>query len=407
MKEVLHISDVVKANISGDWGEDSNIDNSLIEVACVRGADINDVNGCNFKDIPIRYITKTSLANKCIQAGDIIIEKSGGAPNQSTGRVAYISRECKEAHSKLVCSNFCEAFSVKSDWDSKYIFYYLQFIYNAGAFFNFEGKTSGIRNLDVEQAFRAIPIKKLDIELQRKAAEVLTSIDKKIALNNRISADFESLARLIYNYWFVQFDFPDANGKPYKSAGGKMVYNEKLKREIPEGWEVKKIEDILGRVKTTPKLVTDEYLENGKYPIIDQTVDVYFAGFTDREEAVVQQYPVVVFGDHSCAVKYVDFPFVRGADGTQILISNDKRISTEYLYFAVQDVKMIEGYARHFSFLKESLIIVPEQSVATAFKDMAQNWFKSITQHRFESLSLTRQRDELLPLLMNGQVTVE
>lgn len=246
-----------------------------------------------------------------------------------------------------------------------------------------------------------------NIEVQTKIATVLSHLDKKIELNRKINLNLEALARLVYNYWFVQFDFPDANGKPYKSSGGKMVYNEKLKREIPEGWEVMKIEDILGRVKTTPKLVTDEYLENGKYPIIDQTVDVYFAGFTDREDAVLHQYPVVVFGDHSCAVKYVDFPFVRGADGTQILISNDKRISTEYLYFAVQDIKMIEGYARHFSFLKESLIIVPEQSVATAFKDMAQNWFKSITQHRFESLSLTRQRDELLPLLMNGQVTIK
>lgn len=252
-----------------------------------------------------------------------------------------------------------------------------------------------------------IKIELPSLEEQKSIASILTKYDSKIELNRQINANLEALARLVYNYWFVQFDFPDANGKPYKSSGGEMVYNPQLKREIPKGWEVKKIQDVLGRVETTPKLVTDEYLGNGKYPIIDQTVDVYFAGFTDREDAVLHQYPVVVFGDHSCAVKYVDFPFVRGADGTQIMISNDKKISTEYLYFAVQDVKMIEGYARHYSFLKESLIIVPEQSVATAFKDMAQNWFKSITQHRFESLSLTRQRDELLPLLMNGQVTIK
>ena len=245
------------------------------------------------------------------------------------------------------------------------------------------------------------------IEEQREIGKFLADLDEKIYTNRQINANLEALARQFYNFWFVQFDFPDANGKPCKSSGGEMVYNSQLKREIPKGWEVKKIGDILGRVKTTPKLVTNEYLEKGEYPIIDQTVDVYFAGFTDREDAVLDQYPVVVFGDHSCAVKYVNFPFVRGADGTQILSPNDTRISTEYLYFAVQDVKMIEGYARHFSFLKESLIIVPDQSVATAFKDMAQNWFKSITQHRMESLSLTRQRDELLPLLMNGQVTVE
>ena len=214
------------------------------------------------------------------------------------------------------------------------------------------------------------------------------------------------MAKQLYDYWFVQFDFPDENGKPYKSSGGKMVWNEKLKREIPGGWEVTNIGSILDKVFITPRLSTDEYLPSGTYPIIDQATDVYYAGFTEREEAVVNQYPAVVFGDHSCAVKYVNFPFVRGADGTQVILSKDSNIPIEYLYYAMKCVKIGKGYARHFSFLKEQPVIVPSEKEVKDFEDTAQTFFEQITRNRKEILSLTKQRDELLPLLMNGQVSV-
>ncbi|RSI69723.1 EcoKI restriction-modification system protein HsdS [Streptococcus oralis] len=77
-----------------------------------------------------------------------------------------------------------------------------------------------------------------DIDIQNKIADILTSIDKKIQINNQINQELEAMAKTLYEYWFVQFDFPDQNGKPYKSSGGKMVYNPELKREIPEGWGV-------------------------------------------------------------------------------------------------------------------------------------------------------------------------
>ena len=214
------------------------------------------------------------------------------------------------------------------------------------------------------------------------------------------------MAKQLYDYWFVQFDFPDENGRPYKSSGGKMVWNDKIKREIPESWDSIKIGNVLGKVESTPRLSTDEYLSDGAYPIIDQTTDLYYAGFTNRDDATVNQYPVVVFGDHSCAVKYVNFPFVRGADGTQIIVSNNPNVSIEYLYFAVKDIKIAKGYARHFSFLKEQLIIIPSKIIAKKFEGIVQNLMEQITQNRKENLTLTAQRDKLLPLLMSGQVSV-
>ena len=214
------------------------------------------------------------------------------------------------------------------------------------------------------------------------------------------------MAKQLYDYWFVQFDFPDENGRPYKSSGGKMVWNATLKRNIPDGWKVANIRRVLDKVITTPRVSTAEYLLSGSYPVIDQTSDVYCAGFTERQDAVVNQYPAVVFGDHSCAVKYVNFPFARGADGTQVILSKEKNVSIEYLYYVVKDVKIRKGYARHFSFLKEHPIILPSETEAKKFQGTVQILFEQITRNRKENLSLTKLRDELLPLLMNGQVSV-
>jgi type I restriction enzyme S subunit len=103
-----------------------------------------------------------------------------------------------------------------------------------------------------------------DIDEQKNVAKLLSSIDAKIELNDRINAELESMAKTLYDYWFVQFDFPNANGKPYKTSGGKMVYNAKLKREIPEEWMVVKLKNI---AKTgsggTPLRVRTEYYDNG------------------------------------------------------------------------------------------------------------------------------------------------
>lgn len=183
-----------------------------------------------------------------------------------------------------------------------------------------------------------------------------------------------------------------------------MVWNEELKREIPVGWRLETIGNVLGKINNTPRLMTEEYNKYGTYPIIDQSSDNYYAGFTERQEALLNQYPVVVFGDHSCSVKYVNFPFCRGADGTQIMYPKDESVSAEYLYFAVKGVKISQGYARHYSFLKGSLIILPQIQVANMFHEFASGLFTMIRENRLQVLELQKQRDAMLPLLMNGQI---
>ena len=217
------ISDIIETYISGDWGDDEPTEDTSCPVSCIRGADIVPIYNSEYNNIPLRYISEKSLSNRALQEGDIVIEKSGGSPTQSTGRVVYISKELLEEKQDIVCSNFCAAFRIKPEWDAKYVYYYLQHVYNAGVFFNFEGKTSGLKNLIMDTAFKSITIKKIAIETQRSIATVLSTIESKMAANRAINHYLEAMAKQLYDYWFVQFDFPDANGNPYKSSGGKLV----------------------------------------------------------------------------------------------------------------------------------------------------------------------------------------
>ena len=315
---------------------------------------------------------------------------------------------CIDNHdaNKICSTEFLPLVVDETKVDYNYCYYLLvsEFITNylCGQNTNTSGSHKRIDPTD----FLNIKISLPRLDEQRRIGQILSSIDQKIALNRAINDNLEAMAKQLYDYWFVQFDFPNEEGKPYKSSGGKMVWNDKLKCEIPEGWEVVSIGDTLDKVQNTPRLMTNEYMPNGQYPIIDQTVNVYYAGFTDREDAVSCQYPAVVFGDHSCAVKYINFPFVRGADGTQIMLSKDDRISVEYLYFATKNIPLREGYARHYSILKESYIIAPTIYIAKLYQKLAVKQFELITSNRKEIIELSKQRDELLPLLMNGQVSV-
>lgn len=183
----MKIIDSIDCFIPGDWGNETLSEEAPCKVSCIRGADIVPIENNDFSHIPTRYISQQSFDTKCLQAGDIIVEKSGGSPTQSTGRVTFVSQELIDTVGSVVCSNFCVAFRAKQDWNPLYIYYYLQHVYNNGVFFNFEGKTSGIKNLQLEAAYNAIPIEDVDKAIQDSIAAVLDSIQKKITINRQIN----------------------------------------------------------------------------------------------------------------------------------------------------------------------------------------------------------------------------
>ena len=248
----------------------------------------------------------------------------------------------------------------------------------------------------------------LEIDEQIKIGKLLKSIDQKIQINNQINQELEAMAKTLYDYWFVQFDFPDQNGKPYKSSGGQMVYNPELKREIPEGWGVESVGNLLDKVTKAEKIENNSIEFIGEIPVIDQS-QKFIAGFTNNENALLQaQDGHVIFGDHTRVVKYINFDYARGADGTQVLISNNENISNVLLYHMIEDFDLSNyGYARHFKFLKEKTVIVPDKEVSSKFETQANVIYEKIKNNIFENQELTQLRDWLLPMLMNGQVKVE
>lgn len=248
----------------------------------------------------------------------------------------------------------------------------------------------------------------LEIGEQIKIGKLLKSIDQKIQINDQINQELEAMAKTLYDYWFVQFDFPDQNGKPYKSSGGKMVYHPELKREIPEGWGVESVGNLLDKVTKAEKIENNSIEFVGRIPVIDQS-QKYIAGFTNNQNSLIQpQNGHVIFGDHTRVVKFINFDYARGADGTQVLISNNENISNILLYHMIEDFDLSNyGYARHFKFLKEKLVIVPDKKISLQFANKADVIYKKIRNNIFENQELTQLRDWLLPMLMNGQVKVE
>ena len=131
----------------------------------------------------------------------------------------------------------------KSKCIPKYLLYTLMSEYVQVQIRRINQTGSIVSNLNIS-SLKKLKIPLHNFEEQRKIANILSAIDDKIQINNQINQELEAMAKTLYDYWFVQFDFPDQNGKPYKSSGGKLVYNQDLKREIPEGWGVEKLGDI-------------------------------------------------------------------------------------------------------------------------------------------------------------------
>ena len=289
--------------------------------------------------------------------------------------------------------------------DGKYLnaFMHTQYIQK---YFENNASGSGQRYTLSNDTISNIPVLLPPMEVQRTIGKLLADLDRKIELNRQINDNLEAMAKQLYDYWFVHFDFPNEEGKPYKSSGGAMVWNDKLKREIPQGWSTLPISAILDKYPTTKRYETKEYLSQGKYPIIDQG-DTYIVGYTNEDDNLLTRHPAVLFGDHSTKVKFLDFDFARGADGTQILYSSNDAVSQYYLYLAVSTLQIPNpGYSRHFKYLKELPIVIPSLSIAIKFANIAKPLFKKWTNNIFNNIALTKQRDELLPLLMNGQASV-
>ena len=195
--EVKKISSQIKENIGGDWGKEEPESNYQLKVSCCRGADL-----VSMTDLPTRYILNSN-SYKLLEEDDMIVEISGGSPTQATGRCVLISKEILNSfNNKLICSNFCQALSI-SDKDYVSYFYYMwKMFYNSDVFFNFEGKTSGIKNFQYD-TFVAEKWYFPPKDLAKKFKEIVSqNYMKKCALdkeNKHLAALRDELLPLLMN----------------------------------------------------------------------------------------------------------------------------------------------------------------------------------------------------------------
>lgn len=222
------------------------------------------ITASNEKDFMIATASDAAIDKFALHKGDVAITKDSETRND-IGVATYISEELDNVllgyHCILIHPN--EEIVL-----GKYLNVVLHSSY-AQKYFEANASGSGQRYTLTDTLVKEMPIPLPDINMQRKIGDIPSYIDRKIENNNKINAELESMAKTIYDYWFLQFEFPNEEGKPYKSSGGKMVWNEELKREIPEGWECKTIKDIENNIITgkTPSSKVPEYY-NGDIPFI-------------------------------------------------------------------------------------------------------------------------------------------
>ncbi|KAB4534277.1 restriction endonuclease subunit S [Bacteroides thetaiotaomicron] len=423
----MKIIDTIDCFIPGDWGNETLSEEAPCKVSCIRGADIVPIENNDFSHIPTRYISQQSFDTKCLQAGDIIVEKSGGSPTQSTGRVSFISQELIDTVGSVVCSNFCVAFRVKQKWNPLYIYYYLQHVYNNGVFFNFEGKTSGIKNLQLEAAYNAVPIEEVNKATQDSVVSVLDSIQKKMTINRQINQNLEALAKQLYDYWFVQFDFPNEEGKPYKSSGGAMAWNEKLKRDIPASWKTVVVDDVAEVFNgATPSTgdeqnyggdivwITPKDLSDQKQKFVYQGErNISQAGYDSCSTHLLPINTVLMSSRAPIGLLAIAKKELCTNQGFKSFVPKEDRIAT-YLYYYLQfHIKQIEQLGTGTTFKevsREDVLKFPILKPKDTILDLWEKRVSALNDRQLElqkeNENLSKQRDELLPLLMNGQVSL-
>jgi len=272
------------------------------------------------------------------------------------------------------------------------------------------------------KGLREFPVPQFNKELHNRI-KILLNIDQKIQINNQINQELEAMAKTLYDYWFVQFDFPDQNGKPYKSSGGKMVYNPELKREIPEGWGVDSLWNIanfyngLAMQKYRPDTNDDDYL-----PVIKiREMMNGFSKDTEKARLDIPTEAVVERGDilfsWSATLEVIIWGKERGALNQHIFKVTSDTYPESFIYFELKSyLKVFKAIAElrkttmgHITqdHLKQAKIVVPPIEIISKLNAKLQPIMLKQQILENQNQELTQLRDWLLPMLMNGQVKVE
>ena len=267
---------------------------------------------------------------------------------------------------------------------------------------------------------------------EKNIGKFMTNIDSKVSLNREINRNLEAMARQLYDYWFVQFDFPDENGRPYKSSGGKMVWNEKLKREIPEGWNVLPVNDIASNVRGV-SYTKDDLIDaqNGVLVLRGNNIQnnhlvqdgnvAYIPKELISEEQHIQPLDIIMTmssGSKEHIGKCAMFQTASRDTFGAFLAKFKAKEHYAYLLFNFflsqyfkEKIKSIASGTGINNLTNQTFddiyVAIPQYDILIGFDKRATQIYSEIGVIENNNIALTKQRDELLPLLMNGQVNCD
>ena len=267
-------------------------------------------------------------------------------------------------------------------------------------------KGSTVDRISVE-AFPSYKIPSIERQKQDDIVKILKSIDDRIENNKRICSELEAMAKSLYDYWFVQFDFPDENGRPYRTSGGAMEWNDQLKQEIPNGWKVMRICDIADLYQ--PKTLSgSDMVENGLYNVYGANGIIGKYNSYNHENRTI----AITCRGASCVNFLMTLP-KSWITGNAMVVSPHAEISQEYLYYTLSKDRIspfITGSAQPQitrENLSNLLVVIADEKNMTAFSTFSDVVRSKIESSVSENEELTKLRDWLLPMLMNGQAKVE
>jgi type I restriction enzyme S subunit len=341
-----------------------------------------------------------------LKKGQVAITKDSETPND-IGVSTYISEDFEDVvlgyHLALITPD-------KEKLNGQFLHYWLN-TKQAKRYFENNAGGSGQRCTIVLDCIKSTPLYLPNLSIQEKIAKVLSDLDAKIELNNRINRELEALAKTLYDYWFVQFDFPNEQGIPYKSSGGKMVYNIELKREIPEGWEFRKI-GVVATIKAggdKPENFTIEKTMHNKIPIYSNGISndgLY--GYTDK--AIINNQSVTISARGTigfCVLRNKPYvPIIRLISLIPKLEGSAKFFYETLKHFIFENSGSVQQQLT-VPQVQNIKIIYPSEYVLKEFDKITSPMIDSIEILKEENQQLSELRDWLLPMLMNGQVTVQ
>ncbi|MBR5781530.1 MAG: restriction endonuclease subunit S [Bacteroidales bacterium] len=350
----------------------------------LKPTDISESNKFTYEtEEMFSQLAAEKFASSLIPKGAICIPCIGTIGTKMT--MSHCDCYTNQSINSIICNN---------NYNNEYVYYLMKnFLPNLKSY-NL-GTASGREFISKSNFEKIEIIVEQDPTTQKRIANILSRYDSLIENYQKQIKLLEESAQRLYKEWFIDLRFPGHE-------------NTKIVDGVPEGWEKKKVGDLISKVQRTRQVAANNYQITGKFPVIDQSRN-YIAGYTDDCECVLNvTIPYIVFGDHTRVLKYVPFSFAKGADGTQLIMSNDlERMPQSLFYNSLIEIDLSNySYARHFKYLKEESILVPSKDIAERYDKIVSKYFQSIQKNREQIRLLTEARDRLLPKLMSGEFNI-